>query len=285
MSTPEQAAELAAATVLGSSVLCTVRAFERLCRFMSLSRDADHEKALTSFHSASEPKISLLVFLARLAKYGECGAEGIAIGLAIACRYCRHANMLPSVLSMHRLLLASITLGAKAHYDRHRSNRTMAKVGGIPLPELNEMELEVFRGADHRIVCATPDLTRMMQAAQASLGIPESENFAVAACQAFYVPNALSPGRPVAAPPVAAGASSPLCSGSPQSSSSLAAGSALYVARSRRSSGAPRSSVNSLSMSSAGPTLSVSMSSSRGSGLLTSPGVLLPSTYPVAAQP
>ncbi|KAI9221461.1 cyclin PHO80-like protein, partial [Blastocladiella britannica] len=56
------------------------------------------------------------------------------------------ASLLPSVVvcsaNVHRLLLVAFVVASKAHSDVFYSNRHLARVGGVPLTELNALEIE-----------------------------------------------------------------------------------------------------------------------------------------------
>jgi hypothetical protein len=155
-------AERAAIAYLGHAAN-VVRVFSLLCQFNSNHRfvDANHT---TIFHSASEPPISLALYLARLAKYTGCGPEGVVLGIRLAGRYCRRTRMLPSVLNAHRLLLAATVLVQKVHVDVFASNKTAASVGGVDVKELGELETALFRGVDYQIMMRPAEIDTMQRA-------------------------------------------------------------------------------------------------------------------------
>jgi hypothetical protein len=141
-----------------------VRAFALLCQHNSNVRNADDDASnSTPFHSASVPPMSLFAYAARIVTYGECLPEGLLLGLRLAGRYCRKAKVVPTMLLAHRLVLVATTVAVKIHADKFRSNRTMAKVGGIPLQELNELENGFCFTLDFRLVLHISEIQAMQK--------------------------------------------------------------------------------------------------------------------------
>jgi hypothetical protein len=146
---------------------CPLLAFTELCKFNSdtLGRDLESDK-LTYYHSTEEPPMPLPSYLERIMRYSECGPEGILIGLRLVGRCHMRKDVTLTRLSAHRLMIAAMTLGVKAHADRFRSNRTVAKAGGLQLRELNGLEIAMFREVGYRAVVTAEEL-RYLQAQSA----------------------------------------------------------------------------------------------------------------------
>lgn len=53
-----------------------------------------------------------------------------------------HPEFVFTIYNIHRLLITSIMLAVKFHEDFYYSNSFYAKVGGLPLPELNHLEVQ-----------------------------------------------------------------------------------------------------------------------------------------------
>ncbi|CAL1707677.1 unnamed protein product [Somion occarium] len=90
-------------------------------------------ESLTRFHSRSAPSISVLQYLER-----------------IICA--RIPTFTVSSLTCHRFLITSVALSSKALSDIMCQNKTYAKVGGIPMEELNMLEREFLRMIDWRLI-------------------------------------------------------------------------------------------------------------------------------------
>ena len=71
----------------------------------------------------------------------------------------RDPSMAPCPLSIHRLMLVGSLLATKLLDDKRHSNAFWARVGGVPLPELNALELRMMSMLDHRLL-VTPEVLR-----------------------------------------------------------------------------------------------------------------------------
>lgn len=139
-----------------------VQALSLLCQYNSDVRKQDVKMgALTYYHSTVEPPVSLASYLERIARYSECGAEGVLLGLRLVGRCHATAGVTLTRLSAHRLAITGLTLGVKAHMDRFRSNRTVARAGGLQLKELNGLEYAFFRELGYRAIVTQEELDHM----------------------------------------------------------------------------------------------------------------------------
>lgn len=100
----------------------------------------------TVFHALDAPAIGVVAYMERLAHYSYCSAPV----LLMAYRYMERvtgavAAGAPGVaadeLTVHRLMIASVVVAAKTHDDDFLSNHHYALVGGLPLDELNALEV------------------------------------------------------------------------------------------------------------------------------------------------
>ena len=62
---------------------------------------------------------------------------------------CGHDFIHPG--SVHRLLLLCVVLSSKFCDDRFKTNSYYARVGGVPVKELNELEVELLQRLDYRL--------------------------------------------------------------------------------------------------------------------------------------
>lgn len=127
--------------------------------------------ALTRFHSRAPPGISVIEYLRRIVKYTNLevcaqlfSAAGLGSGndssvsgadvqkipllslLAYIDLTCQNLPTFTlSSLTVHRFLIAGVTAGSKAQCDVFCTNAHYAKVGGIKVGELNNLEREFLR--------------------------------------------------------------------------------------------------------------------------------------------
>jgi len=103
---------------------------------------AEPEK-LSLFHTEQVPAVSIGYYFQRLAKYTEVSTECLMLSMV-------HINRIiatqPEVevnsLNIHRLLLTSIMCTAKFYDDCYYNNKFYSRIGGVPLSELNTLEVE-----------------------------------------------------------------------------------------------------------------------------------------------
>jgi hypothetical protein len=130
----------------------------RLKKFIEMNDKIPNSNAiLTHFHSKNVAPISIESYLNRILKYTLCGNECFLSVLVYFHRMSQIQNYIPSFPSsckrnkkpfiinsynIHRLLIAGITVSAKFNSDIFFLNSHYAKVGGLPINELNSLEME-----------------------------------------------------------------------------------------------------------------------------------------------
>lgn len=62
--------------------------------------------------------------------------------------------------NIHRLVIAGVTVASKFFSDVFYTNSRYAKVGGLPLPELNQLELQFLLLNDFRLVISSAEMQR-----------------------------------------------------------------------------------------------------------------------------
>ncbi|KAK1862547.1 hypothetical protein I4F81_005115 [Pyropia yezoensis] len=132
------------ATVLGN-LLSTAVDRNEAARAQGAT-DAYAASATTVFHALDAPAIGVVAYMERLAHYSYCSAPV----LLMAYRYIervtgamseRVSGVAADELTVHRLMIASVVVAAKTHDDDFLSNHHYALVGGLPLDELNALEV------------------------------------------------------------------------------------------------------------------------------------------------
>jgi metal-sulfur cluster biosynthetic enzyme len=146
----------------------TMHAFELFCTHNSQRLEADAADKLTPFHSVVEPPVAIDVYVHRLVRYLGCSDHGVMMGMILTAKYCVANALLPSRLTMHRLLLTTTLIAVKCHHDIFSSNQSFAKIGGIMVEELNALEVLVFHGLGFRTRIRPHDVKRLSAATAAS---------------------------------------------------------------------------------------------------------------------
>ncbi|KAI8872226.1 cyclin-related 2, partial [Ramicandelaber brevisporus] len=102
---------------------------------------------LTMFHSSALPEIDLRSYLGRVRRYCPCPHECF-LALIVYIHRMRHVaeyRRLPfsvDPFSVHRLLIAGITISVKFFSDFFYANQRYARVGGLTASELNSLEIQ-----------------------------------------------------------------------------------------------------------------------------------------------
>ncbi len=82
-------------------------------------------------------------YLERILKYAACSTECFVLALIYIDRIIQnHPRFLITSLNVHRLLITAVMLAAKFCEDTYYNNAYYAKVGGLPVQEINLLELE-----------------------------------------------------------------------------------------------------------------------------------------------
>lgn len=99
----------------------------------------------THFHSSRKPPMSIKDYLRRLHKYFVCSDESYVLALVFIDRLGKaDPSMIVCELNVHRLLMIAVMVAVKFHDDVYYSNAYYAKVGGLPLKEVNLLEARLI---------------------------------------------------------------------------------------------------------------------------------------------
>lgn len=104
------------------------------------------------FLSATEPVISVPDYLERLARFFQCSRECFVLALIYIDRLLQgnsHIWLCP--LNVHRLVVTALMVAVKFADDTFYSNAYYAKVGGLPLREMNHLEATLLRMLHFRL--------------------------------------------------------------------------------------------------------------------------------------
>lgn len=99
--------------------------------------------SISMFHTAYVPSISIGAYLRRVALYTKVSSE-VLLQSVLHVHQLMQREVQPLIvnsLNVHRLLLTSILTTAKFFDDAHYNNAYFSYVGGVPLRELNALEV------------------------------------------------------------------------------------------------------------------------------------------------
>ncbi|KAF9526742.1 cyclin-domain-containing protein, partial [Crepidotus variabilis] len=120
--------------------------------------------ATLTFHARNIPTISLEAYLLRILKY--CPTSN-HVFLSLLVYFDRLSKLGQEAVgrsfvidsyNIHRLVIAGITVASKFFSDVFYTNSRYAKVGGLPLHELNQLELQFLLLNDFRLVVSSADM-------------------------------------------------------------------------------------------------------------------------------
>lgn len=104
------------------------------------------------FLSATEPVISVLDYLERLARFFQCSRECFVLALIYIDRLLQsNSHIWLCSLNVHRLVVTALMVAVKFADDTFYSNAYYAKVGGLPLREMNHLEATLLRMLHFRL--------------------------------------------------------------------------------------------------------------------------------------
>ncbi|OBZ88265.1 PHO85 cyclin-like protein psl1 [Choanephora cucurbitarum] len=103
----------------------------------------------TCFHARSIPTISIHAYFTRILKYCPCANECLIALLVYFDRMTQPSPHLTPLhidsYNIHRLIITGLMISSKLYSDVFFTNTRYAKVGGLPVGELNALELEFLR--------------------------------------------------------------------------------------------------------------------------------------------
>eukprot|EP01012_Entosiphon_sulcatum_P036627 TRINITY_DN466_c0_g1_i1.p2 TRINITY_DN466_c0_g1~~TRINITY_DN466_c0_g1_i1.p2 ORF type:complete len:178 (-),score=29.73 TRINITY_DN466_c0_g1_i1:188-721(-) len=97
---------------------------------------------LAAFESLRVPSITIADYLRRIAIYSHCSPECFVFALIYLDRLLMaNPGLTITQCNVHRLIITSVLIAAKARDDTYYSNSYYASIGGITTKELNRLEL------------------------------------------------------------------------------------------------------------------------------------------------
>jgi len=97
-------------------------------------------KPLKSFYSRNIPIISIKEYLQHVYKYSRFNSSTIILILIYIDRICNINKCKLSYYNIHKLILGSMIVAIKYNEDEHYSSKFYAKIGGVSLAEIINLE-------------------------------------------------------------------------------------------------------------------------------------------------
>ncbi|KAL1921388.1 uncharacterized protein VTP21DRAFT_11104 [Calcarisporiella thermophila] len=126
-------------------VSSTVKLVSSLLECILKANNSLSPTSITHFHSRAIPSISVHAYLARILKFAPFPNEALLSVLVYFDRIAENRSNQGFIINsynVHRLLIAAIVVASKYTSDLFYPNTRYAKVGGVSLLELNQLELE-----------------------------------------------------------------------------------------------------------------------------------------------
>ncbi|KAI8892575.1 cyclin-domain-containing protein, partial [Globomyces pollinis-pini] len=108
---------------------------------------------ITRFHSRAVPGISVKDYLLRTVKYLQIDNSVLLLILVFIDRISKLNIVTINSLTIHRFIIASISIATKQVSDVYPPNSIFAKIGGLSLQELNLIEMELCKTLNWRFNC------------------------------------------------------------------------------------------------------------------------------------
>ncbi|KAI8094431.1 cyclin-domain-containing protein [Thamnidium elegans] len=151
----------------------TIKILTALLEKITLTNDQHHLEAktfqtstYTCFHARSIPSISIHAYFTRILKYCPCANECL---IALLVYFDRMTLPNPDLhlkplhidsYNVHRLIITGLMISSKLYSDVFFTNTRYAKVGGLPVSELNALELEFLRLNNYSLFVTIDELQK-----------------------------------------------------------------------------------------------------------------------------
>ena len=124
-----------------------VRAISSLLEEMVKKNARKHlPQRKSKFYTSTIPKMSVSDYLSRIVKYTHIEESTLLASVICITSYIKKTKNILSLNNIHRLLLASCYINAKFYQDVNFSLKFYAKVGGVSVKELKELEIDFYYG-------------------------------------------------------------------------------------------------------------------------------------------
>ncbi|KAI8901577.1 cyclin-domain-containing protein, partial [Globomyces pollinis-pini] len=139
----------------------TIKLLANYLSFIVLKNDqrSDTQRNLTRFHARTIPSIDIVGYLTRILKYAPCGTE-CELELKLEGTFITK-NSNPIVIdsfNIHRLIISAALVSIKFLSDVFYTNLHISRVGGVPVVELNQLELEFLKRCNFNLMVTPMEL-------------------------------------------------------------------------------------------------------------------------------
>lgn len=103
------------------------------------------------FFSSTIPQMNVYEYILRIVRYTNIESNTLIVAMISLTSYVHRNKIFLCYNNIHRLFLASCYLNAKYHQDINFSLKFYAKVGGVSIAELKELEIEFYSGINYSL--------------------------------------------------------------------------------------------------------------------------------------
>ena len=103
------------------------------------------------FDCKVKPKITIKKYLERILKHTGIENSTLICSFILLDRLVACSQIALTSKNIHQILLSSITIALKVNEDHIYTDNFYAKIGGISLSELNELEAELLQITDYKV--------------------------------------------------------------------------------------------------------------------------------------
>jgi hypothetical protein len=118
----------------------------------SAGKSRSRSRNLNGFYSPRAPSINIKQYLERIQRFFVCSDECFVLVLVYISRVAKREPLMTICdLSVHRVVFLAMMLATKVHDDKSYSNGYYAKVGGLPVKEVNALEQKFIHMLDWKL--------------------------------------------------------------------------------------------------------------------------------------
>ena len=107
------------------------------------------------FSTKSPAKVTLQYFFGRIKRYAQIEESTLIIILIYADRMCTTSGIILNPHNIHRIILGCLLLAIKYNEDIYFTNEQYAKIGGVSLKEINDLESFSIDFLDYNLFIST----------------------------------------------------------------------------------------------------------------------------------
>lgn len=96
------------------------------------------------FYLNHQPEITIEEYINQLLKYSQMSSSSLILSIIYIDKMCEKQRYVLSLNNIHRLILAAVIVSIKFNDDHNFNNSYYAKVGGVTVEVLNQLEYEFY---------------------------------------------------------------------------------------------------------------------------------------------